>query len=524
MSFERHDNSGSNNNQLVDPSLLEGLNEHDRREALAAAAAAKRAEERAEQRALERAIQQKERERKLEQLQRQLQQKNIAGRNVSAENVTNRVVFVPKNRRGVETGNDDGKIAAESSKSENIGNDGNHPSTSIRPEINSKHSPAAHVSTKESNGNTSNGILSENEMKLIRQTYLGKTGASVGDAAIIADEELARRKKLKVNKKTTFKFRWDETDDTFNDDDPLYASMAPRASAVAGRYNKDTRYGMSARHTAATSNNNAAGSNKKRKMSSNDLILGDVSTAETVKTKALNKMTPRDWRIFRENYEIVVKGGKAPPPMRSFRESPKPEIPQLHPSLLDAIENVFRFKEPSPIQRQAIPIGLQRRDLIGIAETGSGKTIAFGVPLCHYLLNVPHHTLSSVADNGPLALVMAPTRELALQIDIEFKKLLSKQITIRTCPIVGGQSIQQQAQEIRNGVHIVVGTPGRINDCIEMAYLVLNQCCYIVMDEVSYFIRCAGQHDFRSLFAICKFDGTVWTYITFYSSFFPSVV
>jgi ATP-dependent RNA helicase DDX23/PRP28 len=113
----------------------------------------------------------------------------------------------------------------------------------------------------------------------------------------------------------------------------------------------------------------------------------------------------------------------------------------------------------------------------------SGKTIAFGLPLCHYLLNLPAHVLDSVADNGPLALVMAPTRELALQIDVELTKLLSRQRRIRTCPIVGGQAIQQQAQEVRKGVHIVVGTPGRINDCIEMAYLVLNQCCYIVLDE-----------------------------------------
>jgi ATP-dependent RNA helicase DDX23/PRP28 len=92
--------------------------------------------------------------------------------------------------------------------------------------------------------------------------------------------------------------------------------------------------------------------------------------------------------------------------------------------------------------------------------------------------------LNSVADQGALAMVVAPTRELALQIEVELRKLLSRQNILRTCVIVGGQSIQQQAQEIRNGVHIIVGTPGRLNECIEMAYLVLNQCCYIVMDEV----------------------------------------
>jgi ATP-dependent RNA helicase DDX23/PRP28 len=107
---------------------------------------------------------------------------------------------------------------------------------------------------------------------------------------------------------------------------------------------------------------------------------------------------------------------------------------------------------------------------------------------------------------------MAPTRELALQIDLEIKKLLSSQMqdknnysnssrthhsssknnqqreTIKTCPIVGGQNMQHQAQELRSGVHIVVGTPGRINECIDMAYLVLNQCCYIVLDEADRMI------------------------------------
>ena len=82
-------------------------------------------------------------------------------------------------------------------------------------------------------------------------------------------------------------------------------------------------------------------------------------------------MTTRDWRIYRENYEIVVKGGRAPPPLRNFKEA------HLHPALLQSIEMVLKYTEPMPIQRQAIPIGLQRRDLIGIAETGSGKVSEF---------------------------------------------------------------------------------------------------------------------------------------------------
>lgn len=127
--------------------------------------------------------------------------------------------------------------------------------------------------------------------------------------------------------------------------------------------------------------------------------------------------------------------------------------------------------------------------MIGIAETGSGKTAAFGIPLLQYLLSLPAAgVLSRVTEEGPLAIVLAPTRELALQIHGEFQKLLSRQHLLKVSAVVGGQSIQQQAQELRQGVHVVVGTPGRINDCIDMAYLVLNQCCYVVLDEADRMI------------------------------------
>jgi ATP-dependent RNA helicase DDX23/PRP28 len=159
----------------------------------------------------------------------------------------------------------------------------------------------------------------------------------------------------------------------------------------------------------------------------------------------------------------------------------------------------MRYTDPTPIQRQSIPIGLQRRDLIGIAETGSGKTVAFGVPLCHYLLNLPMRVLESVADGGPLALVMAPTRELALQIDGELAKLLSRQNIVKSCGIVGGQPVQQQAQMIRNGVHIVVGTPGRLNDMLAMSYMVLNNCSYTILDEADRMLDMGFQPQIKSM-------------------------
>jgi ATP-dependent RNA helicase DDX23/PRP28 len=294
---------------------------------------------------------------------------------------------------------------------------------------------------------SSSSTWNDSQWAAVKQTYLGKSAAEPDQA------QLEQRRKQRSKKKITFKFQWEDAEDTshLDDDDPLYAGIkvAPKA--------------------------------KRQRL--DELPKSTTPTIESARSKPIDKMTTRDWHIFRETHNIVVRGGKAPPPMRSFREPPAPFIAPLHPAILEAVEITLKYKEPSPIQRQAIPIGLQRRDLIGVAETGSGKTAAFGIPLCHYLLNLPSAILNRVADEGPLAIVMAPTRELALQIDVEFHKLLSRQTAVQSCSVVGGQPIQQQAQRLREGVHVVVGTPGRINDCLEMAYLVLNQCCYIVLDE-----------------------------------------
>ncbi|KAJ8313993.1 hypothetical protein KUTeg_008554 [Tegillarca granosa] len=100
------------------------------------------------------------------------------------------------------------------------------------------------------------------------------------------------------------------------------------------------------------------------------------------KEKSLDEMTERDWRIFKEDYNIACKGGRIPNPIRSWRES------DIQSELLDIIDKIG-YKEPTPIQRQAIPIGLQNRDIIGVAETGSGKTAAFLIPLLVWIQSLP---------------------------------------------------------------------------------------------------------------------------------------
>ncbi|CAM9464920.1 unnamed protein product [Phaeothamnion confervicola] len=186
-------------------------------------------------------------------------------------------------------------------------------------------------------------------------------------------------------------------------------------------------------------------------------------------------MQERDWRIFREDFDIHVKGGRAPMPLRYWREGDLPS------GVIAAIEDLG-YEHPTPIQRQTIPIGMERRDLIGIAETGSGKTAAFCIPMIAYIKALPERMLERIAEDGPLALIMAPTRELAQQIEEECRKFC-RHCGLTTLSVVGGQSITEQGAAAQRGVHIVVGTPGRLDDCLENHYLVLNQCHYIVLDE-----------------------------------------
>lgn len=507
---------------LLDPSLLVGLTSEQRAEALAAAAAAQRAEERAEQRALQRALEQREaarkRERELEEAgqaqrhvpasQQQLRASSSSSllplnhnHNNSASNGNGQtLVFVSKRQRLLQQQKQEQTTPAASaippegapprlgsaaggythtlSTSDSSSSSANRTASSrFAPGGTMAAAPRNGVGIRGGGGGAGPG-LSDKEVQYVRQTYLGKSGAGTGTAGAAAapsrqskDQQQPRFSKQKV----TFKFRWDNTDDTLPEDDPLYAPLStttlpPNASNRAAAPSPSSRSNASSSRRPPQGQAHHPPSQQRRL---------HHALAAPLPVKPLDQMTPRDWRIVRENYEIHVRGGRAPPPLRSFREC----HPPLHPSLLHALEQELRFVEPTPIQRQAVPIGLQRRDLMGIAETGSGKTVAFGLPLCHYLLELPPDVLHSVAHQGPLALVLAPTRELALQIQVEISKLLSRQTQVKSLAVVGGQSIQHQSQQLRAGVHIVVGTPGRINEILELAYLVLNQCAYVVLDE-----------------------------------------
>lgn len=130
------------------------------------------------------------------------------------------------------------------------------------------------------------------------------------------------------------------------------------------------------------------------------------------------------------------------------------------------------FEEPTPIQQQSIPLLLEGKDIIGQAQTGTGKTAAFGIPIIE--------TLNMRA--GVQALIITPTRELAIQVAEEISRL-GKYRRVRTLPIYGGQSIDRQIRALRQGVQVVIGTPGRLLDHLGRNTLKLDNVRVVVLDE-----------------------------------------
>lgn len=146
------------------------------------------------------------------------------------------------------------------------------------------------------------------------------------------------------------------------------------------------------------------------------------------------------------------------------------------------------FEAPTPIQDQTIPMGLAGRDVIGIANTGTGKTVAFAVPVLHKLL----------ADTSSRALIVAPTRELAQQIEEECR-MLAKASGLTGALLIGGAPMNPQLRDLRANPRIVIGTPGRIKDHIERGTLNLSNFNLVVLDEVDRMLDMGFIEDVTSI-------------------------
>ncbi|KAK9471028.1 P-loop containing nucleoside triphosphate hydrolase protein [Dipodascopsis tothii] len=280
------------------------------------------------------------------------------------------------------------------------------------------------------------------EAKLLKERYMG----------IVTHERRQKRRRLGDKK---FTFDWNADDDTSSDFDPIYRNDVS-TDLTLKKAASDEEVRRRTRELQAPS---------RKSMNYDNMHWSE---------KPLEMMRERDWRIFKEDFSISTKGGSVPNPIRSWAESGLP------PEILATIKEVG-YEQPSAIQRAAIPIALSCRDVIGVAETGSGKTASFVLPLLAYISELPVLNDITKAD-GPYALVLAPTRELAQQIESEARKFATP-LGFRCVSIVGGHTIAEQSMNLQNGAEIVIATPGRLVDCLERRVLVLSQCCYLIMDE-----------------------------------------
>jgi ATP-dependent RNA helicase RhlE len=154
---------------------------------------------------------------------------------------------------------------------------------------------------------------------------------------------------------------------------------------------------------------------------------------------------------------------------------------KLVPEVLDAVRDAG-YTHPTPIQQQAIPVALAGRDLIGLAQTGTGKTAGFTLPIIHNLLTAPLSASDGKPAHRVRVLVLTPTRELSAQVEASFRKY-AKYTDLRVVPIFGGVGLEPQSRELRRGVDVVIATPGRLIDHIERGNVTFDDLEVLVLDE-----------------------------------------
>lgn len=169
----------------------------------------------------------------------------------------------------------------------------------------------------------------------------------------------------------------------------------------------------------------------------------------------------------------------------------------LSEPVLKALQNEG-YNHPTPIQEQSIPVVLQRRDLLGCAQTGTGKTAAFAIPALQLLS--AHVTKQHVKQKSIKALVLTPTRELAIQIEESFKAY-GKYLPLRSLVIFGGVPQKPQTDALRSGVDILIATPGRLLDLIDQKFISLQEVSIFVLDEADRMLDMGFVHDVKKIIA-----------------------
>ncbi|NKY34089.1 DEAD/DEAH box helicase [Nocardia speluncae] len=181
--------------------------------------------------------------------------------------------------------------------------------------------------------------------------------------------------------------------------------------------------------------------------------------------------------------------------------------------ILSAIADVG-YESPSPIQAATIPPLLEGADVVGLAQTGTGKTAAFAIPILMGLLQ------DRPTGKQPAALVLAPTRELAIQVAEAFGRYATHMPNMHVLPIYGGQSYGVQLSGLRRGAQVVVGTPGRVIDHLEKGTLDLSQLRYLVLDEADEMLKMGFQEDVERILA----DTPAQKQVALFSATMPAAI
>lgn len=213
-----------------------------------------------------------------------------------------------------------------------------------------------------------------------------------------------------------------------------------------------------------------------------------------------------------EDLKVEVEGDNSPSPIKNFSKS------GLHDRILSNIK-LCRYEIPTPVQKYAIPIILSKRDLLASAQTGSGKTASFLLPMIHGLLEEKFQ--NECLD--PHALILAPTRELAQQIHSEAIKFTRKTGLKAIC-IYGGVSIQPQIFEVKNGCDILIATPGRLNDILDRSLLSLSRIKYLCFDEADRLLDRGFEPQIREIVEFRDMPPSEDRITMLFSASFPDII
>ena len=247
--------------------------------------------------------------------------------------------------------------------------------------------------------------------------------------------------------------------------------------------------------------------NDKKALMSVQELSKDVAYTHSIETgwKApahIRKLTEEERDDVRNKWHIIVEGVDIPPPIKTFREMkfPKP--------IIDALTRKG-IARPTPIQIQGLPVILSGRDIIGIAFTGSGKSLTFVLPMIMAAM-MEEHRMPLEGGEGPVGLILCPSRELARQtheviegFTVELAKQGMAQMRIMLC--IGGVDSREQSDIVRNaGVHMVTATPGRLKDLLHKKRMNLDICKYLCMDEADRMVDLGFEDDIRDIYSFFK--------------------